>query len=124
MDLAKGWVRLEPGERRMAKDASFPSRLSCAQCWKRNASTCEHIERATEQIVLWVSVHSEGSRIKDLRGAWANACKGDGVPGRLVHDFRRTAVRNLERAGVPHSAAMKMTGHKTEAVYRIVGTRL
>lgn len=41
-----------------------------------------------------------------------------GVPGRLVHDFRRTAVRNLERAGVPRSAAMKLTGHKTEAVYR------
>ena len=40
------------------------------------------------------------------------------MPGRLVHDFRRTAVRNLERAGVARSAAMKMTGHKTETVYR------
>jgi integrase len=40
------------------------------------------------------------------------------VPTRIPHDFRRTAVRNLERAGVPRSVAMKLTGHKTEAVYR------
>ena len=49
---------------------------------------------------------------------WRSACKKAGLPGRLVHDFRRTAVRNLERAGVPRSVAMKLTGHRTEAVYR------
>ncbi len=36
----------------------------------------------------------------------------------LRHDFRRTAVRNLERAGVSRSVAMQLTGHRTEAVYR------
>ncbi len=35
-----------------------------------------------------------------------------------MHDFRRTAVRNLERAGVPRSDAMAMVGHVTESIYR------
>ena len=39
-------------------------------------------------------------------------------PGRIPHDFQLTAVRNLERAGVSRSAAMKLTGHKTESIYR------
>ena len=46
------------------------------------------------------------------------ACARAGVPGRLPHDFRQTAVRNLERDGVPRSAAMAMVGHKTESIYR------
>jgi integrase len=40
------------------------------------------------------------------------------IGNRIPHDFRRTAVRNLERAGVSRSDAMKMVGHKTESIYR------
>ncbi len=53
-----------------------------------------------------------------LRKAWVTACKEAGVPGRYRHDFRRTAVRNMERRGVPRSVATKITGHRTESVYR------
>jgi hypothetical protein len=44
-------------------------------------------------------------------------CKAAGVPARLIHDDRRSAVRNLGRAGISRWAAMKMTGHKTKEVY-------
>ena len=55
--------------------------------------------------------HRNGKVIRDFRGAWETACKTAGCPGRILHDFRRTAVRNLERAGVPRSSAMAMVGH-------------
>jgi integrase len=111
----------------MAKGASFLSRPNCVRCavLEGQRQRVRAIEQATGQIIPWVFVHragegraTAGTRISDFRGAWVKACRNAGVPGRLVHDFRRTAVRNLERAGVPRSAAMKMTGHKTEAVYR------
>jgi integrase len=62
--------------------------------------------------------HRKGKPIKSYRKAWERACRLAGCPGRLMHDFRRTAVRNLERAGVSRSVATRITGHKTEAVYR------
>jgi hypothetical protein len=44
--------------------------------------------------------------------------EGVGYPGKLLHDCRRSAVRTLERSGVPRSTAMAMVGHKTESIYR------
>ena len=58
-----------------------------------------------------------GKAIPSFRKAWQRACTDAGCPGRILHDFRRTAVRNLVRAGVPDTIAMKLTGHKTRAVF-------
>lgn len=75
------------------------------------------LEKVTGQIVPWV-FHRTGQPIQWYETAWQSACKRAGMNGAWVHDLRRTAVRNLERAGVPRSVAMKLTGHKTESVYR------
>ncbi len=62
--------------------------------------------------------HRDGKRIREFRTAWENACTAAGCPGKLIHDMRRSAVRKLERAGVPRSTAMQMVGHKTESIYK------
>jgi integrase len=66
----------------------------------------------------WV-FHRDGRRIVDFRDAWAKACTAAKVPGLLFHDLRRSAVRNMEKSGeVTPAVAMKITGHKTDSVYR------
>ncbi len=57
-------------------------------------------------------------RIRDFRTYWRKACEQAGYPGKLLHDFRRSAVRSLERSGVPRSTAMAMVGHKTVSIYQ------
>ena len=60
--------------------------------------------------------HNKGRPIANYYKAWHKACKEAGVV-RVPHDFRRTAVRHLVRAGVPEHTAMLMTGHKTRSVF-------
>jgi integrase len=62
--------------------------------------------------------HHQNRPIGQHLAGWSEACARAGLPGLHFHDLRRSAVRNLKRAGVPRKIAMAITAHKTEAVYR------
>jgi integrase len=70
-------------------------------------------------VFCYVTGEKAGKRITEggFNKAWRKARVAAGCPGRIPHDFRRTAVRNLVRAGVPERVAMQLTGHKTRAVF-------
>ncbi len=95
----------------------FPLTPELRAVLERQLAKTGQIEVATGRIIPWL-FHRKGKPIKSFRRAWLTACKKAGVPGRVPHDFRRTAIRNLERAGVPRSTPMAMVGHRTEAIYR------
>jgi hypothetical protein len=75
---------------------------------------------------------AHASHVTDLRKEWTKACASiglgsiiqvEGKPcdprhvGLIVHDLRRSAVRNLVNAGVPETVAMKISGHKTRCAF-------
>ena len=65
----------------------------------------------------WV-FHRQGEPIKPFYKTWNRACAEAGIATkRIPHNFRRTAVRNLVRAGVPERVAMAVTGFKTRSVF-------
>jgi integrase len=116
LDLKAGWLRLEPGETKNNEGRNFPLTPMLRAALEQQAQKTRALELAKGVIIPWL-FHRNGKPITSFRGAWKKACKAAGVPGKIPHDFRRTAVRNLERAGVPRSAAMKLVGHRTMSIY-------
>ncbi|MBX3306499.1 MAG: site-specific integrase, partial [Nitrospira sp.] len=125
VDFTAGTIRLEPGTTKNDEGRVFPFALlpELAQLLQKQWERAITLEVETGQAIPSVFYWNDKGTLKPIHPKvlyrrWKEACKRAGVPERIPHDFRRTAVRNLERAGVPRSVAMKLTGHKTEAVYR------
>jgi integrase len=119
VDLDAGWIRLEPGETKNRKGRQFPLLERLRRVLEDQWDRKQAIERERRQIISTVFFDDKGDPIKlwRLYRDWKKACREAGHPERIPHDFRRTAARNLIRAGVPRSVAKTLTGHKTDSVF-------
>ena len=122
LDLKAGTLRLDPGTTKNGEGRVVYMTPELKMLMAQQHERVEQLGREKGRIIPWLFPHLTGKHVGKprtcFRKTWETACRKAGVPGRLLHDFRRTAVRNMERAGVPRSVAMKLTGHKTENVYR------
>lgn len=133
VDFAAGIVRLEPNTTKSDQGRTFPfSALpELAALLDRQREHTSALERRLGVIVPTV-FHRNGKPIRSYLDAWRAACKRAAVSkrgeletvirprllGRTPHDFRRTAARNLIRAGVPQHVVMQLCGWKTDAMFR------
>ena len=116
VDFAAGTVRLDPGQTKNGEGRLFPMTAELRRVLNEQRAYTDRVQREKDKVVPYV-FHRNGKAITAFTKAWKLACVQAGCPGRIPHDFRRTAVRNLVRAGVPERVAMQMTGHKTPSVF-------
>jgi integrase len=118
VDIANGSARLEATDTKNRTARAFPyhvmPELKALIASQRATTTAW--ERVHAKICPWV-FHRDGANIADFRTVWLRATKAAKLEGLTFHDLRRSAIRQMELAGVPRSTAMRLSGHKTESTY-------
>ncbi len=117
IDFQAEEVRLDPGTTKNDEGRTFPFTLELKALLEEPRTKANSL-LGKNVLSPWVFTYTKkGKPFKSYKRAWATAVTKSGLPGKIPHDFRRTAVRNLVRAGIPEAVAMKMTGHKTRSVF-------
>lgn len=112
-DIVNGFLVLEFGEAKKEESRRFPLDVipEVRETIERQIEATRRQELETGRVIPWL-FHNAGNPIMDYRGAWHRACAAAGLAGRIPHDFRRTAARNLTNAGVDPMTAMQLVGWK------------
>lgn len=130
VDLKAGEVRLDPGTTKNREGRLFYLTSELKELLSDQRKAANRIQRDKHMIVQHVFFHDGTTLDGDpafLAGqsiapsgfyhAWCRARTPAGRPDSIPHDLRRTAVRNMIRAGIPERVAMKLSGHKTRSVF-------
>ena len=117
VDRGRQVITLDPGTTKNNGGRTLPYDLLPELVEVIDTAWTEHKRLRQADTICPYVFSRNGKEIRDFRVAWAAACGTAKCPHKILHDLRRTAVRNLIRAGVPEKAAMGVTGHKTRSVF-------
>ena len=109
IDVAGSVIRLDPDRSKTRTGRLLPMSQPLKEVLQRRVA-------ARRLDCLMVFHHDGDEDMNDSWKAWKAACKLAGLPGKKLHDCRRTAARNLIRSGTER-VAMQLTGHKTRSVF-------
>ena len=114
VDLTQGIVRLEVGETKNDEARTVYLDDELKEIFKKQWE----FRKENKILLTWVFLKEKGTdKVKRFDKSWKTACSKSGIGKRLFHDFRRTAVRNMVRSGIPERVAMMISGHKTRSVF-------
>jgi integrase len=114
IDRDNGIVRLEAGDTKNDEGRTVYLDDGLKEVFNRQ---WEERKRSGKLIPYVFLNEAKTDRVRDFRDAWNNACETAKIGKRIFHDFRRTPVRNMVRAGIPERVAMMISGHKTQSVF-------
>lgn len=109
VDVVARTIRLDPGTTKNGEGREVTMTATVLELLRSSISG-----KNTDDPVF---TRPDGSQVKVFRKVWVKARKAAGVPNLLFHDLRRTAARNLRRAGVAEGVIMKIGGWRTRSVF-------
>jgi integrase len=116
VDFEAGTIRLDVGSTKNKDGRIIYMTAALRGLLEEQRKRTLALQRETNRLIPLV-FHHNGRRIGNYYKAWHRACGAAGLSGKIPHDFRRTAVRNMVKAGIPERVAMQMAGHKTRSVF-------
>lgn len=118
-------IRLDPGTTKNDEGRNLPFYGDMEECLNRQLEIRKAECPDCEYVLFWhkedadgVAMRQAGNKLESFVKSWDRARKLAGLPDILAHDMRRSAVRNMtQHCGLPEARAMKISGHKTRAVF-------
>jgi integrase len=110
VDFSAGLIRLPGSVTKNKKPRTLPIYGDMRRWLERQRETCP-------EDCVWLFHGAKKHTVDEHLNGWPEACKRAGVPGLLFHDLRRSAVRNMKKAGLQDLEAMRISGHLTRNVF-------